>query len=635
MKKKSIRILSALLASALFFASSKAITYYVSPSGDDNASGTSITNAWKTIGKVNSLSLAPGTIILFEGGQTFSGTINLDNADANNPANNVIISSYGTGKAKILSGNAVGFYAYNTQGITVSNLIFEGSGMSSNSSDGVLFYTDLTGNIKLGTINISNVEVSGYGKTGISLLSTSGNTGFKDVVIDGAHVHHVKKNGIVTRGFTMQSHIGWAHKNVTIKNTEVDNVPGYSDPSSHQGSGIIMAQVDDGLVEKSVAHHNGSANTHCGGPGGIWAWDCNNITIQSCESYQNSSGSGCDGLGFDLDGGVTNSLMQYNYSHDNDGAGYLLGQYDYARPWSNNVVRYNISENDGRTNGGGFTLFKGPGTTMSGCKIYNNTVYETPSATNYGVGAFTIIAWNTGITGIEVYNNIFQTTGGANLVDIPTGYSAVFKGNLYWSSGGAFKIKYQGSTYSNLAAWRSATGNEQSGSSPTGLVSDPYLSNAGSAAIVFPNLTTQLNAYTFGSNSPAIDAGLDLTGLFGIDPGSRDYFNNTVYAGSAPDIGAYEKSVITTSIEAAGANNLDKVVAYPNPVRSGSPIFLKDIDLPYSAELISVSGALVWKDGKIESNENGIPTQSLAAGSYLLVIRDNNGRKRVIKMIVE
>lgn len=632
----STKILYPVIACLFFSAGLKATTYYVSPSGDDNASGTSITSAWKTIAKVNSLNILPGTSVLFEGGSVFNGGIYLDNNDANDPANIVIISSYGTGKAIIKSGSISGFQAKNTQGVTVSNLIFEGSGITTNTSDGVLFSTDLPGNIKLSKINITNVEIHNYGITGITIISTKENTGFKDVLINQVHVHHVKKDGIITRGYTMQTHVGWAHQNITIKNTEVDNVPGYSDASSHRGSGIILGQVDNGLIEKSVAHDNGSNNTHCGGPGGIWAWDCNNVTIQFCESHHNSSGTGCDGLGFDLDGGATNCVMQYNYSHDNDGAGYLLGQYDYARPWSNNIVRYNISENDGRTNGGGITLFKGPGTTMNGAKIYNNTIYTSPSPSNYGVGAFTIINWFTGITGIEVYNNIFQSTGNVTLIDIPAGYSAFFAGNLYWASGGSFKIKYQGTNYTNLAAWRSATGNEQSGSVATGISADPLLKNAGSGGTVFPNLVSQLNAYKLQAGSPAIDAGLDLMALYGINVGAHDLFNNMIYAGIIPDIGAHElTNAITTGVSTSDQSIKEEIFFYPNPVMSGSPIFVKGAQLPYSAELISMTGASVWKEKKIESKEYPIPTENLASGVYILMVIDNERQKKVSKMVVK
>ncbi|HEX8517859.1 MAG TPA: T9SS type A sorting domain-containing protein [Bacteroidia bacterium] len=610
-------------------------TYYISAAGNDNATGTTVSAAWRTISKLNTMNLLPGTKILLEGGSTFSDGIILDQNDANEPLNPVTISTFGVGRATIESGTNAGLYAYNTEGFKISNIEFKGAGMSLNSTDGVFIYSDLTGNVKLKKIELKNLEIHNYGRTGLSILSTKGNSGFNDVMIDGVHVHDVKENGIVTRGFTMQSHVGFAHQNITIKNTEVNNVPGYSDASTHRGSGIIMGQVNNGLIEYCAVHDNGSANTHCGGPGGIWTWDSNNITIQYSESYRNSGGTGCDGLGFDLDGGVTNSLMQYNYSHDNDGAGYLLGQYDYARPWANNVVRYNISENDGRTNGGGIVLFKGPGTTMTGAKIYNNTIFTSPSPSNSGVGAFKFTEWNTGITGVEVYNNIFQSTGGAYLVYVPTGYNAVFSGNLYWSSGAQFKIYDQSVFYNSLASWRTATSHEVSGTASTGLSSNPNLLNAGNGGTVFPGRVSQMNAYMLNTASPAIDAGLSLANQFNINPGAFDFFNNALSSAVSFDIGAHEfTQTITTGVENVSAS--EKVISiYPNPVQSGSPIFIKGVELPYSVELVSITGATVWKESGIEDIEFTVPTTGLAAGPYFLMVLDGAGKKKINKMIVQ
>src|SRR6185436_14166755 len=81
--------------------------------------------------------------------------------------------------------------------------------------------------------------------------------------------------------------------------------------------------------------------------------------------------------GFDLDGGVTNSVMQYNYSHGNDGAGFLLAQFANAKPFSGNVVRYNISQADGRKNGYGGVHAFGP---INSTQVYNNTIFMTPAA---------------------------------------------------------------------------------------------------------------------------------------------------------------------------------------------------------------------------------------------------------------
>src|SRR3954462_9319193 len=52
-----------------------AATYYVSATGNDNAGGTSVATAWKSIARVNQADLNPGDKVLFEGGKTFSAGI--------------------------------------------------------------------------------------------------------------------------------------------------------------------------------------------------------------------------------------------------------------------------------------------------------------------------------------------------------------------------------------------------------------------------------------------------------------------------------------------------------------------------------------------------------------------------------
>ena len=56
------------------------------------------------------------------------------------------------------------------------------------------------------------------------------------------------------------------------------------------------------------------------------------IVIQYNESYGDKTAAGADGGGFDLDGGTQEeSVMQYNYSHDNDRPGFLLCQYPWGK----------------------------------------------------------------------------------------------------------------------------------------------------------------------------------------------------------------------------------------------------------------------------------------------------------------
>lgn len=528
----------------LFFSTGNfASTYYVSSTGNDGNPGTSIGGAWATIDKVNNSTFLPGDTLYFEGGHTYNGSILLTASDANDPTNIFVISSYGTGRAVIDAGTSFGFRAHNTQGFSISNLIFDGNSVSTNTAAGITIFSDMAGDIKFSNISVSNIEVKNFGAEGVVIYTTKNLTGYQNVMLNNLSVHDVTKNGIKIFGFVSQALVGWQHKNVTVSNCEVYNVPG-SGTTALEGNGIVLEGVDGGIIQNSVAHDMGQNNSFCGGPAGIWTLESNEITIQFCESYRIHSGTGCDGAGFDLDGGVTNSIMQYNYAHNNDGAGYLMGQYQNARPWSNNTMRYNISENDAITNEGGMGLFKGTGTTMNGANIYNNTIYISPQAGNSSICAAYLQNLTTGINNVAFYNNIFITTGGVPFVEVPVGYSAFFAGNIYWSSGGSFSISYQGNNYSSLASWRAATSNEVVNGNNTGFSSDPLLTNVGlGGTIGFGNSLNTLNAYKISNSaSPANNAALDLGSLFSIDAGNRDFWGTILPGGNTNSIGASQFS---------------------------------------------------------------------------------------------
>src|SRR6266436_280556 len=68
--------------------------YYVSPNGNDANNGTSRSTAWKTVAKVNASSFKAGESILFEGGETFAGTLSFSTSSWQAAsANPVIIGS--------------------------------------------------------------------------------------------------------------------------------------------------------------------------------------------------------------------------------------------------------------------------------------------------------------------------------------------------------------------------------------------------------------------------------------------------------------------------------------------------------------------------------------------------------------
>jgi hypothetical protein len=146
-------------------------------------------------------------------------------------------------------------------------------------------------------------------------------------------------------------------------------------------------------------------------------------------------------------------------------------------------------------------------------------------------------------TDIVLYNNIFIAADGLNLINISSQTNKfTFKNNLYYSSGGAFKITWGGTTYNSLAAWRTATGQERLNSSDVGIQADPRLINPGNGekTLTPRTLAALLNAYKTQSNSPGKDSGLDINALFGINAGSNDFYGNAIPQNRLYDIGAHE-----------------------------------------------------------------------------------------------
>jgi hypothetical protein len=509
----------------LSFSGSWATDYYVSPAGKDTNSGAQ-SSPWQTITKVNAINFSAGDRIFFQGSQTFNGKLYFDSNDKGTPSSPITISSYGTGRATINGGTSDSFFAYNTAGLTISNINFAGSGGSCTGT-GLNFYNDLAGSVKLGHIYIDSVDVSNL-KGGITIGGWNGVSGYNDLRITNTSVHDNWSGNITTYGQT-----DYAITNVYIGHCQTFNSSG--DPnqtSSSSGNGIVLGSVNGGLIERCLSYNNGWLCNAAAGPAGIWCYTSNAVTIQYCEAWRNQ-GVNADGDGFDFDGDTSNSIMQYNYSHDNDGAGLLVCEYSGApNPNSNNIVRYNVSQDDCRKRAYGSIDFYNAGPGLQNCEVYNNTIFLSPPA----YGSVAAVNLYSPTTNVHIRNNILVTTGGMPLVNINAAQSGlVFDHNCYWSSGAAFSIT-DNVAYSSLSSWRSATGNEAS----VGINVDPMLTAPGTAGTIgnADNLVS-LSAYKLQNGSPMIDAGLNWSAL-GINPGTQDFYGSSIAQGSSFDIGAHE-----------------------------------------------------------------------------------------------
>jgi hypothetical protein len=443
--------------------------------------------------------------------------------------------SYGEGHARLEANLGSGIAIQNCGGYELSNLTLRGS--AENRESGILFETDLDSDGKLEHIRIDKVDVSGF-RYGINFVSSRETTGYREVEVTGSRVHHNHRDGIRSVG-TWKTSLdeGWAHQRFLVAHNEVHSNLG--DPAyleNHSGSGIVLSDIDGAVIEHNIAYRNGGRNGNAGGgPVGIWAWDCNNVTIQFNESYENRKGfdeHADDGDGFDLDGGCSNSVMQYNFAHDNDGAGFLVWQYKGARPKSNVTVRYNISVNDGRELGyGGITI---GGQNMDGVLIHNNTVFMAPSPTGNGKESG-IVIWGGSErpTNVKIINNLLITSGNLRHVWISgVGFGLQIVGNWYDSSGGHFRGRHPYTTqYESLSSWRDGTDQERGNGQDYGSEGNAFLFGPGGSSD---------SDYRLKSNSPLRDKGLDLRVLLGVDPGDRDYFGHPLPQGGGYEVGAHE-----------------------------------------------------------------------------------------------
>jgi len=526
----------------VLFAQNK--TYYVSPAGNDANDGLTTSTAWQTTAKVSGFSFQPGDKILFEGGQTFTGFLEFQNDDNGTTLNPVVISSYGTGKAIISTNTTAGLYAYNVGGMEVQNLTFAANGATNNTANGVEFYMEQT-SANIDHIVVNNVEVYGYGGRGILLGGWGTTKGYNGVRITNCIARNNGRAGIEIYHSSQQ----YINTNVYVAYCRAYQNDGRSDyTANYSGSGIIVSGTDGALVEYCEAFENGKNNAGTdGGPIGIWFHNLKNGTIQFCESHHNKAGLNADGGGFDLDGGCQNCTVQYCYSHDNEGAGYGLFEYGSDNAFTNNVVRYNISQNDGRKNDYGGIVLWGMDAShkITNTEIYNNTVYVNNAAVVNGTPSAVMII-NDNASQIHLRNNIFYVTGGANMLDAATtaGVSAIlFQNNNYYAeSTGNFL--WGANTFTTLNAWKAAaTGQEMLNATSLGSAANPLLVNAGGGGTIGPASggdLLALTAYQIQGSSALINAGLNLSSLFGINPGTRDFYNNPIPVNGAYDVGAHE-----------------------------------------------------------------------------------------------
>lgn len=508
-------------------------TYYLSPAGNDAATGTTPGSAWRTLSKASTAVLRPGSRLLLEGGKRFTGQLRLSQRDGGNPGRPVTIGTYGRGRATIVSPHGDGIVLFDTAGIGISNLIVRG-GSARPAGAGINLYSSEPANRKLSYVRIDHVDVSHFAD-GIAVGGVNAGAGFRDVKITDSALHGNLDNGFLSYGPPFDAAApSYSNQDISLSHvTAYHNLGDPAEKAHNSGSGIVLGSVRTGNVSWSVAYGNGGAggDPH-EGPQGVWTYDSTAVVIEHSLAYGNRSGGRYDGGGFDLDRDTSDCVLQYNFSYGNDGAGYLI--YSGHRTGAGNVARFNISSGDVRAaeHYGGISVIG----RVDGAAVYQNTVVMRRRADSRPSLALRL---GRSLRAVTVRNNIFVTAQPGPIVfaDKPFPRAAVLlQGNDYFSSRGQWSVWWGNASYYSLAAWQTATGQETRRAGATGYAVDPeFAGPLPGTPVTRPG--NGGNGFRLRPGSPLARAGLNLAHEYRLHSGLADYAGHPVSAG-APNVGA-------------------------------------------------------------------------------------------------
>lgn len=492
--------------------------------GNDENDGRSPDAAWQSLSRVNSEIFQPGDAICFTAGETWQGQLAPQGSGADGAP--IVIAQYGEGQRPRIDAGAEDLQAlllFNVQFWEVNDLEFTNDKGSPGDYRGILVQGKDVGELE--HIYIQNTyvhDVTGHVywiggstadsppwikfKTGWDASKRTGGivfevdsdsgtkTWFNDVRIEGNVVSDTSFGGIIFKQF--DGGYGWGvrssasdskftpHQNIVIRNNYV------SQSNTDYGCNTIYVTGSQHvLIERNVCEDSGTS--------AIEAYNSDDVLIQYNETFGTvKKAGGTDSNGIDADRATTNTVIQYNYVHDN-GDGILLCQFAFG----DSVVRYNLVANNSRW---AINLHSDPAARNH---TYNNLFYIE------GLGSGNLVGSSGGseylTSGSYVFtNNIFHSSRSQSLVS--TGSAVSYATNFF-----------SGVTARGSGAMTGSPGFVSAGALPDGDASGPALD--------------ELDGFQLNSSSSAVGAGTNMA-----DNGGGDFWGNALYQGQ-PDIGPGER----------------------------------------------------------------------------------------------
>lgn len=214
----------------------------------------------------------------------------------------------------------------------------------------------------------------------------------------------------------------YPHRDVYIGHNIVDHA---------YGDGIIGIGCVNLLMEHNKGYYANCRSRIGSCNAGLWSMCCDGALIQYNEVAYTGLEFGGDGEGFDIDNCSRNTVVQYNYSHDNAGGFMLICNITCNNKESHchNIVRNNLSVNDATEKDAAIFNFTG---VMYDVYLLNNTVYTEREnrfklfqVSDYG---------NKGIAqDVTVANNIFYSKNSDHWNFFEYNGQFTFEENIYYN----------------------------------------------------------------------------------------------------------------------------------------------------------------------------------------------------------
>jgi len=479
--------------------------YYVDNNGDDTNDGLAPDRAWKTLSKVNSMTFEPGDSVLFKREGLWSGTLSIKSEGTSEAR--ITFSAYGKGAKPKLVGNNTNLAAVDIQ--NPKYLTFENFDVSHprevRPPDMALcgIYVSISANGIYPEVYVKNNDIhdvegmpitNRHMQAGIFVRSNAAQGYFDKLLIQDNNLERCSSRGIIM-GDGSNKDTTYYNNDVVIRKNTINRTA---------MEGIIVYTAKNVLVEHNRVLNAGAytlgvdMNTVLAG---LWGRGKNMIIQYNEVAYTRITNptpyESMDSEAFDIDlGSPGYHLIQYNYSHDNEG-GFFLHMGDPGPDFTYAIVRYNISQNDGNGfNNRVFELHGHPNGKLVPIHIYNNTIYNDKKIGVLDRGGYDIHP------GLEFKNNIFY----APQFQFDDQANIIYESNLYYSGAKAS---------SDLQA----------------IVSNPFLFGPGTGG---DGMQT-VNGYKLPTNSAASAAGIVID-----NNGGKDFFGNVVPSSAKPTVGAFQ-----------------------------------------------------------------------------------------------